>query len=93
MTPECYLCGAAFVGIAEEAVVMLRGQWFHSIEYDTPVFLLDPDTRLTVLKMPNDQLALVPDQLGHPSKHAHLECLQQLAEEDEELEEDDEDDW
>ena len=81
MTPECLLCGEEHVGIAEDAILLLQGQWFQNIEFDVPVFLLDPDTKLRILEMPNGQLALVPDTLRGPSQHAHKICLEQLAEE------------
>jgi hypothetical protein len=78
LTPECSLCGEEHIGMGTPALVIFRGQWFPSTEYDAPVFLLDPDTKLRILQLPNGQLALVPDQLGHPTAHAHDECLEQL---------------
>jgi len=93
MTPECYLCGHKHIGIMENAVVIFKGQWYESSEYAVPVFVLDPDTQLRVLEMPNGQLVMVPDTFGHPTKHAHTDCMELMSQEfvDEEEEEDDED--
>jgi hypothetical protein len=91
MTPECDLCGQENVGVGVDTILILKGMWFPSIEYDVPLFLLDPDTRLRIIEMPNRQLALLPDTLGYPTKHAHTECLEQLVDGYEEEEGEDED--
>ncbi len=90
LTPECFLCGEEHIGVTNDAVLILKGQHFPSTEFDVPVFLLDPDTKLRILELPNGQLALVADTLGHPTKHAHQECLEMMA--DETYYDDDEDD-
>jgi hypothetical protein len=52
LTPECALCGEAHVGLENEAVMILRGQWWNNEEIDTPMFLLHPRTKLRVLQLP-----------------------------------------
>lgn len=88
-TPEAYCCGYE-VGLGSDAFILIRGTWFHSREYDTPVFLLDPDTKLRILQMPNGQLAFQSDDEGHPTLHAHKDCLEHVI--NEEIDESPEDD-
>jgi hypothetical protein len=78
LTPECALCGEAHVGLENEAVMILRGQWWNNEEIDTPMFLLHPRTKLRVLQLPGGQLALVSDQMGKPTEHAHHVCFEHL---------------
>ncbi len=80
MTPRCLACGISNVGIMEDAFVMIRGMWMTSREYDVPVFVLDPDTKIKVIQLPNDQFGIFVDYHG-PTKHAHKDCIEQVVEE------------
>jgi len=94
---RCPLCGAGIEIFGDprnndpptDAVVALQGQWLYSAEYQTPLFVCDPDTELTVIQLATGQLALLPDTEGYPTKHYHHECLCEATSEDEE--DDDED--
>lgn len=100
MTPNCHACDTEPVGVVTEVYLVVKGMLFPSSEYDVPVFIPDPDVRMTVLTMPNGQLGIVTDQ--SITKYMHAECLDQLVneagstfwedaeEEEEEEEEDDE---
>lgn len=74
-TPHCYACHEQ-VGLTNDSAVILQGQWMYSTEYDMPIFVLDPDTKLVVIELPNQQLALVPDQEGCPTIHVDKTCLE-----------------
>lgn len=96
MTPqECIACGDGPIGVTEDALLILRGQWLPSHEFDTPIFVLDPDTRLQVFELPNGQLALLSDIERGPTVHAHKECFEQLIQEqlDEETDDLDEEEY
>lgn len=87
-TPKCLNCGHQ-IGIQENSLTQLQGQWMYSEEYGTTVFVLDPDTELAVIQLNNGQLALIPDRLGYPTVHTHRECFELMASEDLGLDDDD----
>ena len=98
-TPICCICGE-HVGVHNDAVLILRGQFFMNKVDGYAMFVLDPDTKYAALELEN---ALGPGQPQHaliidpvdpdPIMPAHQECLDQEVqldgfEEDEEEEED-----
>lgn len=88
-TPLCLGCGPQ-IGLTEDAYVALRGMWMYSEEYDTEIFVLDPDTKLILIELANSQLALATDR-GGPTKHTCKECFDTAFDEEDENDEDDED--
>lgn len=97
-TPECIACGEHNIGLGSDAVVMLRGRWMPYLQHDVAGFVVDPETAMHIEQLPNGQLLLIPDIQGHPTKHAHTECIRDLVndligyDEDEDEDEDDEED-
>jgi len=78
-TPLCTFCGLPLELYAETSII-LRGSWMPSAEYETAVFMLDPDTQLRLIEYANGQLGLITDH-GTPTQHAHDDCLSQLTDE------------
>lgn len=79
-TAECILCGEASIDLEEEAYVALRGAFMQSTEFGVPIFVLDPDTKIRVIQLPNGQLALMTDTSEGPTRHMCKECLHDIAE-------------
>ncbi len=79
LTPECDLCGEEYIGVTNDAFVILKGQFFPHNEFDAPVFMLDPDTDMRILQLPNGQLGLVTDSFKPPTKHVHSECFELMS--------------
>lgn len=81
-TAECALCGQAPIHTEEDAYCCLRGMFMRSREYDAPIFVLDPDTKIRVIQLANGQLALVTDVFDEgPTKHIQAECLHETIKE------------
>lgn len=78
-TPECIACGEHNIGLGSDAVVMLRGRWMPYLQHDVAGFVVDPETAMQIEQLPNGQLLLIPDVHGHPTKHAHTECIRDLV--------------
>lgn len=100
-TPHCPVCGDN-VGMHNDAVLMLRGQFFYNRQDGYAMFVLDPDARITVLELPNalgsgaSQFAFVIDPVPEgPVLVSHEGCLEDemrfVSDEDDEDEEDEED--
>lgn len=95
-TPVCALCGER-IGTMNDAVLILRGQFFQNRQEGYPMFLLDPDTKYVNVELPDalgpgqHQQALVIDHNEpFPIVPAHLDCLrEQVSTVDEDDEEDD----
>jgi len=80
MVPCCSLCGEPMKLFPNCAVVGLPGQWMASTEYDMPIFVPDPDIQLTVVSLPNGQLAFVMNG-KEPELHIHDDCFEQMSDE------------
>lgn len=95
LTPACALCGQHHIGTGDTAVICLQGTWHYSPTYEAPMFVLNPDVVMTIVELPNGQLALVTDvENSTHMQHMHDSCLDQLANEvffDDEEDEDEED--
>ncbi len=78
-TPECLMCGTAAIPLMEDAYVLLRGAFLQSKEYDTPIFVLSPDTKMRIIELPNGQLALITDSFGGPTRHSCTSCMHDAA--------------
>lgn len=93
LIPKCWGCGES-IDELDEAVVILKGSWAQPrdlhivnadgevVPVDSPVFVLDPDTKLIAVPMPNGYLALILDQDDGPTQHGHQMCLDQLTEDE-----------
>lgn len=82
LTPSCHLCGEEEIEPGEPTMACLRGEWRYSPTYDAPIFVLDPGIALTVVELPNRQLALVLDtENSQRLQHVHEECMDQLVNE------------
>lgn len=96
ITAQCTACGEEHVGVGNDVYLMVPGMLMPSREYDVPVFIPDPDVKISVLKMPNGTLGFVTDQ--ETTKYSHKECVDQLIEDagcepdDPEVEDDDPED-
>jgi hypothetical protein len=84
----CRLCGDEIHPMLgqheppDDAYVALRGQWMWVPELDAAVFVLDPDSDMTVVTLPNGQLGLVTDEGSNPTMHLHQVCQEiMIAEE------------
>ncbi len=98
-TPDCPLCNEK-VGLHNDAMMLLPGQFFYHKEDSYSMFVLDPDIKIGFLEIPN---ALGPGQsqfaiiINHddpaPAAVVHAPCLEDelvsLDEEDEEEEDPD----
>lgn len=81
-TAACDLCGDANIPVLHDAYCALRGAFMDSKDFSAPVFVLDPDTVLSLVELPNGQSAIITDRNMRkgPTKHFCAECLQALAE-------------
>jgi hypothetical protein len=86
-TPLCQGCGPQ-IGLQEDACVVLRGMWVWNEEYDTEIFVLDPDTKFALIELPHGQYAIVTDR-GGPTKHTCVECFDTAYDDEDENEDDD----
>jgi hypothetical protein len=75
----------------DDAYVALGGQWMWMQELDAAVFVLDPDSNMTVITLPNGQVGLVTDDGTRPTLHLHKTCQEALIHEEVDLLWDDED--
>lgn len=92
-TPLCVICNE-HVGEHTDAMLMLRGQFFYVKNEGYAMFVLDPDTKLQFIELPDalgpgqPQFALVINPPApEPIIPAHAECVQDelsLDDEDEE---------
>lgn len=96
-TPVCALCGER-IGTMKDAMLMMRGQFFHNKQDGYPMFLLDPDTKYSSLELDNalgpgqhQQGLLVDPNDTYPIIPAHVDCLRdQLTMIDDDDDDDDE---
>jgi hypothetical protein len=94
-TPDCPVCRER-VGLHTDAIMMLRGQFFYNKDEGYAMFILDPDTKLGFVEIPDalgpgqPQYALIvdPNPTG-PIAAAHAACVE---DELSMIDEDDEDD-
>lgn len=94
ITAPCDLCGEENVGVGTPVIMMIPGMIFPSREFDVPMFVPDPDAKLQIVKLPNNQLGFVTDETV--TKYTHEQCYTDLVEqamyaEEAEDDEDDED--
>lgn len=91
-TPDCPMCGES-VGMHNDAVLMLPGQFFFNKEEGYAMFVLDPDLKVAFLEIPNalgdgqSQFAIVVDKEPSPGAVAHAPCVEDelaLVEEEDE---------
>lgn len=61
--------------------------WMWSHEHDVEIFVLDPDTQMAVIELPNGQLAISTDR-GKVTKHVDADCFTMAFEEQDENEND-----
>ncbi len=87
-TPCCLGCGVP-LDLQDEAIMMLRGNWMPLQDRGVTVFVLDPNTVLEIISLPNGQLALRSDH-AEPTQHSHLDCMEQLLAENLDGDDDDE---
>lgn len=97
-TPVCIACGEHNIKLGADALLMLQGQWLPYRAHDVAAFVVDADTKLHIEELPNGQYVIITDVQGHPTKHAHTDCIRDLVNdsvnydiEDEEDEDEDED--
>ncbi len=85
---RCHVCGDrihTMLGIhhpPDDAYVAVRGQWMWVPEMDAAVFVLDPDSDMTIVALPNGQMALITDEGNQPTLHVHAVCQELLMREE-----------
>jgi hypothetical protein len=97
-TPECAEC-REYVGVMQDATLLLSGQFFYNRDEQCAMFVLDPDSDIAVVEIQDalgpgkPQLALVlnKNNLG-PIKVVHETCLGDFDPQDEEEDDDEVDD-
>lgn len=97
-TPHCPICQER-VGLHNDGILMLRGQFFMNKEEGYAMFILDPDTKIGFVELPDalgpgqPQYALIvnPGDDG-PISAAHAECVADELSLDDDPEDDDDDD-
>jgi hypothetical protein len=79
-TGSCVLCGANEIEPMEDTYMLLRGQFMESTDLQRVIFVLDPDTALDLVKLPNGNLALIaPEGPTTPTKYVEVNCMHALA--------------
>lgn len=83
MIPHCMAC-LHTIEVMEDSVMCLKGQWMPNLELGEPVFVLDVDSPLKFVQLPNGQYALVTDPDGVADEvvlNMHEECLTRMIDE------------
>ena len=96
-TPECPVCRER-IGLHTDGLLMLRGQFFYNKEEEYAMFILDPDTKIVFLEIPDGlgpgepQYAVVVDSnTAGPAFVAHSLCAEEelaMIEDDDDGEDD-----
>lgn len=78
--PSCELCGEEHIPPITAAYTMLLGQWMMNKTAGCPVFVLDPNLKMDVVRLENGQLALVfpAGQAGTSVSFVEATCLEQV---------------
>lgn len=81
-TPICELCHEHTGLCPTNSVIVLNGQWMPTHDVGM-VFVLEPETSISVVQLPNGQLALtLGEKADNPVLSAHQDCMERLISEE-----------
>lgn len=73
------LCGVARIE-SGDTYVLLRGALMENTDLKRTIFVLDPDTSVVFIKLPNGQVAIdAPATRRGPTHYTHVTCMHELA--------------
>lgn len=77
--PPCMLCGLGRIE-SGDTYVLLRGALMENTDLKRTIFVLDPDTAMVFIKLPNGQTAIdAPAARYGPTRYSHVTCMHELA--------------